>query len=196
MALILITPPDVEPVTLAEAKTALRVDGTVDDLLISTYIAVARDYVERTARPKLALITQTWRFIADEWPDGDTVELRPYPLQVVGSIKYTDDSGVERTFSSSNYLVDTASEPGRIRLKGTASWPSTTLRDLNGLAIEFDAGFGDAGSDVPEMLRQAILLLVAHWYENREPILTTGAMPMQIALSVAALMSPWRREQS
>jgi uncharacterized phiE125 gp8 family phage protein len=194
MALILITPPDIEPVTLTEAKTHLRVDISTDDTLISTYIAVARDYVERTCRPRLALLTQTWRYISDEWPESDTIELRPYPLQSVVSITYTNSAGVTATFPSASYLVDTSSEPGRVRLKAAASWPSTTLQEINGLAIEFDAGFGDAGSDVPTPLRQAILMLVGHWYENREPMLTTGVFGSQLEFAVKALVAPWRRE--
>lgn len=194
MALILITPPDVEPVTLAEAKSHLRVDTTADDTLISTYIAVARDYVERTCRPRLALLTQTWRYLADEWPESDTIELRPYPLKTVKSITYTSSAGVTTTFAATNYVVDTSSQPGRVRLKSTVSWPSTTLQELNGLAIEFDAGFGAAGSSVPVSLRQAILLLIGHWYENREPMLTTGAIGKQLEFAVAALQAPWRSE--
>lgn len=194
MALIVITPPDVEPVTLAEAKTHLRVDISTDDTLIETLIAVARDYVERTSRPRLALITQTWRYITDEWPKEDMIELRPYPLQRVASISYTNDAGVTVTIPSTDYVVDTSSEPGRLRLKSSVSWPSTTLQVLNGLAIEFDAGFGDSGSDIPPALRQEILLLVAHWYENREIAVTTGAMVASIPFTVQALQAPWRRE--
>lgn len=195
MALICITPPSVDPITLAEAKSHLRVDISTDDTLISSYILAARDYVERICRPRVALLTQTWRYIADEWPKEDTVELRPYPLQSVSSIKYTDDAGVITTLASSNYVVDIYSEPGRVRLKSTSSWPSTTLQVLNGFAIEFVAGFGAAASAVPEPLRQAIRMLVAHWYENREVMMTTtGPVNKQIEFAVMALCSPWRRE--
>ena len=38
---------------------------------------------------------------------------------------------------------------------------------MNGVEIDFTAGFGEAGADVPDLLKRAILLLVGHWYEFR-----------------------------
>lgn len=193
MALILVTGPETEPVTLAEAKLHCRVDLDTDDALIGSLITAAREYVERVCRPQLALISQTWRYVADELP-ASRFELRPYPLRSVSSIVITDDDGNETTYSSANYLVDTASEPGRVTLKGTASWPSTTLRELNGFAVTFVAGFGDDPANVPQQIRQAMLLLIGHWYENREEQVITGAAPASVAFAVKALLAPWRRE--
>ena len=194
MALILITAPTVEPVSLAEAKAHLRIDIDDDDTLIGGLITAARSHLEGIARPKLAMITQTWDYIADSFPQGDTFEMRPYPLQSITSIKYTNSAGVEATFSSANYQVDASSQPGRLRLKTAASWPAVTLREMNGLAIRFVAGYGAAGSAVPIQLRQAVLLLVGHWYENREPVLTTGMMVAPLPMTVDALFRNWRRE--
>lgn len=193
MALILVTGPTAEPVTLAEAKLHLRVDIDDDDDLIEALVAAAREYVERLCRPQLALISQTWKLVLDATP-GDTITLRPYPLQSVSSIKTTSDAGVEATYSASGYQVDTVSEPGRLRLKSGYSWPSTTLQALNGFEVTFVAGFGDDPSDVPQQIRQAVLLLIGHWYENREVQIVTGAVPASLAFTVMALLAPWRRE--
>lgn len=194
MALILITPPIIEPVTLSEAKLAMRVDIDDDDTLIENYILAARGWVEEICRPRLALITQTWRYVADEFPGSDTLELMVYPLLSVTSVTYTNDVGVTTTIPATDYVVDTISQPGRLRLKSTASWPSATLQVVNGFEVNFTAGFGATGSAVRSELRQAILLLVAHWYENREPVLTTGAQAVSMPFTVTALMQPWRRE--
>lgn len=183
-----------EPVSLEEAKLSLRVDGDGDDELIEFYISAARSYIERVSRPAMVMMTQTCVYVADAFPDGDTLELRPYPLQSVTSVVYTDAAGGSHTISPSDYLVDTVSQPGRIRLKATASWPGVTLAVMNGFAVTFVAGYGGVGSSVPLELRQAILLLVAHWYENREPVLTTGAIPKQLDFTVKALIQDWRRE--
>lgn len=193
MALILVTGPTAEPVTLAEAKLHLRVDIDDDDDLIEALVAAAREYVERLCRPQVALISQTWKLVLDATP-GDTITLRPYPLQSVSSIKTISDAGVEATYSSSGYQVDTSSEPGRVRLKSGYSWPSTTLQALNGFQVTFVAGFGDDPSDVPQQIRQAVLLLIGHWYENREVQIVTGAVPASLAFTVMALLAPWRRE--
>lgn len=193
MALILVTGPTSEPVTLAEAKLHLRVDIDTDDDLIDGLLVAAREYVERVCRPQLALITQTWMLVRDSLP-GATVELRPYPLQSVSAIVITDQDGGETTVSAASYLVDTHSEPGRVRLKSTASWPAVTLQELNGFQVTFVAGFGSDGSDVPRQIHMAMLLLVGHWYENREPQIVTGAVPASLAFTVQALLAPWRRE--
>lgn len=196
MALILVSGPTGEPVTLAEAKAHLRVDIDDDDALIDALITTARLHLESNSRPQVAMMTQTWRFISDHVPAGDTLELRPYPLQAVSAIKTVDTAGADATMSAAGYLVDASSEPGRVRLKSTASWPSGTLRELNGFEVTFTAGYGDDGSDVPEQLRQALLFLVGHWYENREVYLTTNAVASEIPFTVRALWQPWRREQA
>lgn len=194
MALICVTEPVVEPVTLAEAKLHMRVDVADDDTLIAALVKTAREYIELITRPRVAMVTQTWRYVADTFPRGDTLELRPWPLQSITSISYTDIEGATATIASTEYLVDTASSPGRLRLKSAAVWPSATLAELNGLRIEFVAGYGDTGASVPAALRQAILLLVSQWYENRELSLITGAIPKEMPFAVHALTAPWRRE--
>lgn len=192
MALICLEAPVIEPVTLAEAKVHCRVDVDEDDTLLASLIAVAREHLERMSRPRVAMTAQRWLHVADEWPTSDTIELRPYPLLSVAEVRYTDDDGVETTIASTEYQVDTYSTPGRLRMLN--GWPSATLAPLNGLQIEFMAGYGEDVLSPPMALRQAVLLLVGHWYENRELALTTGAIPKELPFAVRALFGPWRRE--
>lgn len=194
MALRLVSAPAVEPVSLAEAKLHLRVDTSADDALIGGLIATARAHVEEMCRPQVAMLTQTWEMLLDAFPDKDEIELRPWPLQSVTSISYTSPAAATTVWPNTNYVVDTYSEPGRVSLVAGVSWPPAPLRRLNGVAIRFVAGYGDAGTAAPLQLRQAVLLLVGHWYENREPVITTGAFPQNIPMTVAALVGPWRRE--
>lgn len=192
MALICLEPPVVEPVTLAEAKLHCRIDVDDDDALVGSLISTAREHLERMSRPQLAMTAQRWLYVADAWPASATIELRPYPLLTVEAVRYTDDAGVERTVAPSAYLVDTHSQPGRLHMIN--GWPSATLAALNGLEIEFTAGYGVDELSPPLALRQAILMLVGHWYENRELALTTGAVPKELPFAVEALFRPWRRE--
>ena len=179
------TEPAAEPVSLTEAKAHCRVDISDDDTLITSLITVAREVVEAIARR--ALVTQTLELTADEFPEGDTITVPRPPLQSVTSIKYTDEDETESTFSSDYYIVDTDSEPGRIVLKSDYSWPSDTLQAANGVRTRFVAGFGGA-ADVPQKYKQAVLLLVGHYYENREMAISTGAVPKEIPMGVAALL--------
>lgn len=87
------------------------------------------------------------------------------PLQSVLSIKFTDSTNAQTTFDPANYIVDTASEPGRIALAYGQSFPNITLQPINGIAIQFVAGYG-AATAVPENVKTAIKLYVAHRYEN------------------------------
>ena len=160
MPLTLNTAPTIEPVTLSEAKAHLNVDWDDDDTLISNLITQGRQYVEDvTGR---ALITQTWEIKFDCFKTEIKVP-RP-PLQSVSSITYQDESDAQQTLGASNYSVDTDSEPGRIVESPTGNYPST-YDDINAVTVTFIAGYGDAASDVPEALKQAIKLRIEEMYD-------------------------------
>src|SRR5690606_20838877 len=157
-ALVRVAPPAEEPVMLEEAKLHLRVDTTDEDTLISSLIVSAREHVE--AFQLRALVTQTWRLSLDEFPAGRVIRLPRPPLQSVTSITYIDPTGAQQTLDSSVYDVDADSEPGRVVLKADASWPE--VADVPGaVQVEYAAGYGDAAA-VPEVVRQAMLLLIGH----------------------------------
>lgn len=167
MAINLTTAPAVEPVSVADAKEQSRIDISDDDSLIAEYLAAARKYAE-DALTSSAFITQTWQLTMDAWPGGSTIYLPRAPLQSVTSVKYYDEDDNGSTFASSNYYVDTASKPGRLVLKSDASWPTTELREANGVLITFVAGYGDAAAAVPGPIKAGIRLLFGDLYENRE----------------------------
>src|SRR5262245_61208300 len=108
-SLRIITPPDVQPLTLAETKEHLRVDITDEDTLIGLHIEAATSFIEKFLGR--ALVTQTWEMAIDQFPtDGKkTIAIPLPPLQSVTSIKYDDTGNVERTLSGSGYMVDTIS---------------------------------------------------------------------------------------
>jgi uncharacterized phiE125 gp8 family phage protein len=82
--------------------------------------------------------------------------------------------------------VDTAREPGRLALRLGAAWP-VPARAANGVMVEYAAGYGTSGADVPEAIRLAIRQLAAFWYERRGD---DGAA--EIPASVQALLAPYR----
>lgn len=176
MTLSLVTAPTVEPLTLAEAKSHLRVDISDDDTLIKSKLKGVRQDLEE--KYGVAFISQTWDLYMDSFP-GDKLEIAKWPLQSVTHIKYTDEDGDESTFSSDDYLVDIISKPGKVVLKRTASWPSDTLQEVNGVVVRFVAGYGNAGSDVPWPIKQALLLLLGDAYENREDTIIAQGVTIQ-----------------
>lgn len=186
MALKLITDAATEPVNLTEAKRHCRVEVSDDDTLLAALITAARKYVEAVSRR--VMLAQTWRLSITGWPAGDAIVLPKMPLQSVTGVVYTDSGGTARTMSSSLYTVDTEDEPGRVVLNYNEEWPNdyAALRSANPIQVTFVAGYSAA--TVPEIYKQAMLLLVGHWYENREAVQTSGAVPKQLELAVDALL--------
>lgn len=174
-----ITPPAALAVELDTIKTHLRVEltNTTEDDLITMLINTA---VERVEEMGTALITQTWDLVMDGWPDTDELRIPRPPLQAITGIYYTPNGGSELEFASTNYIVDTFAEPGRVVLHTGVSWPSTTLQRAAGVRVRWVCGYGDAAADVPKRFAQAIALMCGHWYENREQVVITGAVPKEI----------------
>jgi uncharacterized phiE125 gp8 family phage protein len=169
-ALSLVTPPSGEPVSVAEIHAQSYVDNSASDTLIGGYITAARRLVETFCRRQL--MTAVWRYSLDQFPADDIVRLPRPPLVSVTELQYVDFAGVSQIWDSSNYLVDTYSEPGRITLAYNTFWPGSRPT-ANSVNIKYTAGFGDA-SAVPQTFKLAIMQLVAHWFENREPLSLAG----------------------
>lgn len=189
MPLKLITAPAVEPVVLADARAALgldEVDATLDANL-TRRCTTARQWAEDfTGR---ALINQTWELVLDGFP-GNEIELLKAPLVSVTSVKYLDTSGVEQTLATSSYVVDTDSDPGRVYLAYGESWPST--RDIqNAVRIRFVAGYGTAASNVPNPIKDAILIAIGHW-TNYQASDEYGVTMTRVPFAAENLLAPYR----
>lgn len=184
------TAPAVEPVTFGDLQAQSRIDDATEQALVETYITAARKWVENYTR--YALITQTWDAYWDSWPTELRVPLPP--LQSVTSITYIDGDDASQTLASSVYQTNITTMPGTIRVDSGQSWPALTNEKYNPIVVRFVAGYGDAATDVPEQYRQAIQLLAAHWYENREPISmgqTVTPIPMSVMMLVAQDRLDW-----
>ena len=145
------TPPNSEPISLAEAKLHLRVDTTDDDVLISSLVKAAREYCEKFQNR--SYVAQVVTLKLDQFTASDYIELPLAPLISVSSISYVDNNGATQTFSSSNYSVDVFSEPGRITLGYNKTWPSDCRGYYDDLTITYVAGYANtftavAGTDV------------------------------------------------
>jgi uncharacterized phiE125 gp8 family phage protein len=187
MALVLTSGPALEPVTVAEAKAHLRIDGTAEDLLIGSLILTSRLHIE--AALGLALITQSWTVVLDQWPQYAEVALPLRPVQTIVDVRVLAADGTPETLLPSSYLFEGRGVPPRLVRTGDA-WPKPG-RAAAGIEIQLTAGFGAMPSDVPQTIRQALLLLVAHWYEHRDPI-EIGLQGTGIPRAVSDLLSSHR----
>lgn len=181
MSLRLITPPAAEPLSLADLEAQSRVELGDEVVLAQGYLTTARLQAEKVTRR--ALITQTWELTLDRFPKGE-ITVFPPPLQSVESIKYTDSNGAEQTLDPSSYKVDTASEPGRIVPAYGMQWPATR-DEINAVRIRFVCGYGDNADDVPQPIRNWILLNAANLYEHRESVVV-GQKAQMVELKTLA----------
>lgn len=163
------TPPNEEPVTLAEAKAQMRIVVNDEDALITRLIATARRHCERVARR--AFVTRTLEAVLDGWPCDEVIALLYPPLSSVVHIKYMDYNGQEHTIPSADYIVDKHSEPGRVMPVGGKTWPGDVLQPLAAIVVRYVAGFGAAAA-VPDDYKSCILAYTAAYYENREVVVT------------------------
>lgn len=166
MKVELTSAPAVEPISTAEAKLFLRVDHTTDDTLIASLIKAARRSCELFQNR--VYITQTWKLYLDEFPEKE-IRLPFSPVQSVSSVTYVDADGDTQTLSASTYQVDAKGvKPSIYLAPDTLTWPTTQTDKINAVTVTFVAGYGAAGSDVPEHIRAAIQLVLGDLYQNRE----------------------------
>lgn len=183
MAATLIEEPAIEPLTLAEAKSFLRVEHDADDDLIGVLMKAARCEVESATRR--ALITQGWRIALDCWPASGRIVSPASPLRAVTVARVRDAGGDASALDLSAFTLDTVSSPGVIEFdRGLVTEPG---QKIAGIEIEITAGYGETSASVPEPLRQAMRLLIARYYEQRDRIADD-----KLPDTVAALIAPYR----
>lgn len=196
MSLKIVTPPAVEPISLTEAKMHLRLavtdvdaaDYTAEDAAITRVITQAREYVEHQGLH--SLITQTWDFYLDAFPDQNIIRLPLPPLQSVTSISYIDADGADAVFTDFEVLTHS----GKIKKTYGVAWPA--IYPESEIVIRFVCGFGTDGEDVPARLRGAMFLLINHWHENSsETIAKYGVVSERIKLGVDALINEFRLKE-
>ncbi len=198
-----LTAPSVEPVTLADLKLFARIDDDGEDALLTAFIEAARIAAEDFTRR--AFITQSWKLTVDlpcyGWanslPDGvydlpvsalygalpDAIRLLRPPVPSVTSVTTYDTADTSGVFSPSNYTLDAAGP--RLVLKQGATWP-TGLRQFVACEIVTSNGYGASGSNVPQPIRQAILMHAAAMYEER------GQCGSEVPPGCKLLLQPYR----
>jgi uncharacterized phiE125 gp8 family phage protein len=189
LSLVQVTPPATEPVSVDELKMHLRLDTDVQDTMLAVLITAARQMLEETLWRQFVMAT--WSLSLDTWqtviavPRPPLVNMVPTVGEPDLGIAYIDSSGVVQVLDPATYQVDTASQPGRIKL---TSMPP--LGDgLTPVTVTYQAGYGDLATDVPAPLRQAILLCAADMYEHTE---AQAEQRLTENLTVCRLIGPYR----
>lgn len=187
MHIKLITDVTTEPLTLDEVEAHLRIEADTQDTYLTPLITLAREYAENYTRRSLA--TKTLELILDVFPKVDYIELPKSPVQSVTSIKYKDYEGSETTWDSGNYIVSNDYLPAKIVLGYNKTYPIYTEYPTDSIRIRYVAGHNDS-NPIPKSIKQAMLMLIGHLYENRE--LTSVADLNEIPFSINALLYPFK----
>jgi uncharacterized phiE125 gp8 family phage protein len=172
----IVTPPAAYPVLIAEAKEWCRVDtgDTSQDNVLDLLIAAMTGYAEHlTGR---AFVQRAIELNLDCFEHCITLPWAP--LLAVDSVKYTDLALAEQTVASSDYEVDTVSEPGLVRPVWGAFWPAIGTA-FNPVRITYRAGYAYAGSPtdytdmsyLPPQVRMWMAARIATLFENREQLI-------------------------
>lgn len=188
MGLILIDPAVTLPVELAELKLHCGVEDNSFDTLLTTQLKAAIAHVEQVL--DRALGTQTWQLALDEF--ADVIELPRGPVLeiVTDGFAYLDSAGTERAVPAEIYTLDMVSNPQRVVRNADESWPTDVSDRVNAVTITFQAGY--TSSTLPHDLKQAVLMLAAHWFENRSAV-NVGNIANQLPLGFHALLQPHRQ---
>jgi uncharacterized phiE125 gp8 family phage protein len=179
MALTVVDAPDEMPISLNEAKKHLRVSYDDEDSLIEGFIAAATRFAETFTGRQLCTATLKWS--GCEFP----CELPRPPFQTVLAVEYLDTAGTLTTLPTSYYLVDPLSEPSPFRAAFGYVFPIVYPERSDAVRVTYTAGYGSA-ADVPATIKQAMLMLVGNWWENREAMTETSLK--EVPMAVASLL--------
>lgn len=177
--------PATTPVSLSEAKAHLRVDHDDQDDLITAQIKAATAWLDGYAGILgRALITQTWR--QDLAGFADRLPLPVSPVIAIVSVSYFDAGNVVQVLDPGVYDLLVEARGAHVTLRPGQSWPAS-FRSADAVSVTFTAGYG-AAADVPEPIRQAILLIVQRLFDGADT-----EIDVAIERTVHALIAPYRR---
>jgi len=181
-----ITPASTYPVSLTEAKSHLKVDTTADDTYITSIIKAATQLSEE----------YTNRFFIDTVIDqtcSDFAQLQTLfksKVSAVAHVKYYDNDNSLQTLSATIYDTQLQYEPSQIQLAENQSFPSITKRN-DAVVARYTVGYGSSASDVPEIIKQAILLTIGNFYQNRASVIT-GKTATELPMNVKWLLDTYK----
>lgn len=168
---VLLTPPIVEPVTLAEVRAQLRLteDQTDESEFLLAAVATARRLIER--RLGISLVATQYRAT---WPAGAKVLELPNPPLLMD-----DDHGISVTVDgvAADFSVDADLRPAEITLDKQAS---------ESAVVTYWAGVAP-GTPIAPQLRSALLLYVGHLFNNREA--TSADAPAVVPMAFEMLLA-------
>uniref|UniRef100_E6VEP0 PhiE125 gp8 family phage protein n=1 Tax=Rhodopseudomonas palustris (strain DX-1) TaxID=652103 RepID=E6VEP0_RHOPX len=185
MPMLLLAGPAIEPWTVADLKSFLRVEHDADDAVIASLLTAARAQIE--AATGRMLLAQRWRLVRDAWPRDGRIVLRGGPLRALIAVRSYDERGYAHGLDLDSFVLDLA---GDVIASPPWALPEPG-RDVAGIELDLELGYGTTPDDVPPPLRHAVRTLVAQWYDNRGDA-ASGAGTAVLPGGIAAMIAGYR----
>ncbi len=160
-------------------------DEAVQDALLGGFLRAAMAAIE--GRTGKVLIARGFALVLPDWRGADEQPLPVAPVLAVASVTLADRAGNETPVPPARWRL--VRDTHRPRIVGAGGWLLPGVPVGGQVTVAFTAGFGPAWEDVPADLRHAVLLLAAHYHEQRHQLEQgESAMPF----GVMALVERWR----
>lgn len=185
MTLFMTDPPLAEPLALAVVRGHLRIDDAAEDELLSSLIRTGREHLERETG--LCLMVQGWRLCLDRWPESGVVPIARGPVRSIDDIRIYDADGVEALLATADAVLDGHARPARLRLRN----PPQPAQAMNGIEIDFTAGMAEAANELPDTLKRAMLVHIAHMFAFRG-VVSVDQQPAGMPDGYERLIAPFR----
>lgn len=191
MTILTITPPAVEPVgafdLVLQAHLRLDFNDPADSDLVAQYLASARARAEAITRCRFITQTVQLRLDGFGWSMGEATPLPIAPIQSIAAVRYIDGGGVQQVLPSSEYRLVRSRVPYELWPRYGQTWP-VPRADADVVEIDMIVGYGDTAASVPSDIIQALRLMVAAMYENRENVVH-GSPPSELPEGARQLLS-------
>ena len=164
-----------------EFKAHLRLGSgfgtdSVQDAVLVSFLRAAVTAIE--ARTSKVLFERRFRGTRTLWQECDAQPLPVAPVAFVTDVALIDRSGNRSDVEADTYWLERDTHRPRLRSVGVAL---PVIPHGGSAEVTFEAGFGPVWADIPADLRQAVMLLAAHYYEYRNDTgLSDGCMPFGV----------------
>ncbi|KIN60746.1 GTA protein [Sulfitobacter noctilucae] len=147
------------------------------DAVLNSFLRAAIAAVE--ARTGKVLLQREFSTTVTKWRNSEAFTLPAAPIVEVASVERVTRDGQRSLVSAAVWWLEKDNLTPMLRATGN-SLPPVPMS--GSVVITFAAGFASVWEDVPADLRQAVLMLAAHYYEYRHDTgLSKGCMPFGVS---------------
>ena len=196
--------------SLADAKTHLRVTSSADDTYISGLISMAIDACSNYLGYSIRKATAKYGFDGFTGspalinpinglniPSGNYLRLNTRCLSVT-NVYYINDSQALTEFDASAWIASTDPMGSYSRNIFIEDAPTSVTDDTIKYIVQVTEGFNPVGTTsvdpdtiFPATIKHAALLLVAQYYDNRQAIVT-GTIQAEMSYGFHYLLDPYK----